>query len=201
MDVFASVELLLGKYGYWVLLFGLPLDAIASPVPPGNTTLTLAGYLAYRHVLDWRAALVCAYVGATAGITATYGIGRKAGGPLLARLGRSSGRASGVLARLGRLYDRHGHQALLFSFFIPGLRQFTGYFAGMLRVPFRTFALYAYIGAFLWVTLFIGLGYVFGEQWQAAFSLAVRHGWWIATGAVAGFGLLAVVRRRMRARG
>lgn len=196
MDVFASVEQLLGRYGYWVLLFGLPLDAIASPVPPGNTTLTFAGYLAYKHVLDVWAALLFAYVGALIGITATYWIGRKAGRPLLARYGKWLWLKPGAVARMERVYGRHGHQALLFSFFIPGIRQFAGYFAGMLQVPFRSFALYAYIGAFLWVTLFVGLGYVFGEQWQAVFALAGRHIWWMAIAIVALIGLTVYARRR-----
>lgn len=64
---------------------------------------------------------------------------------------------------------------LLISFFVPGVRQFFGYFVGIIRIPFRTFALYAYTGAALWVAAFVSIGFVFGEQWQVAIDLVEKY--------------------------
>ena len=68
-------------------------------------------------------------------------------------------------------YEKYGNKILLFGFFLPGVKLiFNGYFAGIIQVPFRTFVLYAYIGSALWVSIFISIGYMFGNQWQLVFT-------------------------------
>jgi membrane protein DedA with SNARE-associated domain len=57
------VERLFAQYGYFVLLMGLPMELIASPIPPGNSTLAYTGYLSYKKVLDILPALAAAYSG------------------------------------------------------------------------------------------------------------------------------------------
>ena len=64
-----------------------------------------------------------------------------------------------------------GKWALIIGYFIPGVRHLTGYVAGGLRLPWRYFALFAYSGALLWVSLFIGAGYVFQAQRTQAGSV------------------------------
>ena len=68
------------------------------------------------------------------------------------------------------------------SVFVPGLRQFAGYFVGILRIPYLTFAVYAYIGAVLWVTFFFGIGFVFGKEWQIILGWVERHFAFVAAG-------------------
>jgi len=160
------VEQLFAQYGYLVLLIGLPLDAIALPIPPGNTTLTYTGYLAYKGVLHWLPAVLSAYAGAIIGMTVTYWIGYKFGQPLFDRYGERLLLKPVHMERTKQAYQKHGNKLLLFSFLMPGVRQFIGYATGIIRVPFRTFALYAYTGAAIWVFLFTGIGFLFGEQWK-----------------------------------
>ncbi|MFD0696473.1 DedA family protein [Paenibacillus sp. GCM10027628] len=169
MKVLDFVEQLFAQYGYLVLLIGLPLDAIALPIPPGNTTLTYSGYLSYKGVLEWIPAMGMAYAGSVLGMTITYWIGCKLGMPLIERYGKWLFLKPAHLEKTKKYYEKYGNRLLLLSYFIPGLRQFIGYFVGMIRVPYRTFALYAYIGAALWVIVFFGIGYIFGEQWQLIF--------------------------------
>ncbi len=69
-----------------------------------------------------------------------------------------------------KTYEKYGNKMLIFGFFLPGVRQFNSYFAGIIQVPYRTFALYAYTGSALWVSVFIGVGYIFGNQWQLIFT-------------------------------
>ncbi|RJE86911.1 DedA family protein [Paenibacillus sp. 1011MAR3C5] len=166
MKLLEIVEQLFADYGYLVLLMGLPLDAIALPIPPGNTTLTYTGYLAYKGVLHWLPAVASAYVGAIIGITITYWIGYKFGQPLFDRYGDRLLLKPVHMEKTKKAYEKHGNKLLLFSFFMPGIRQFIGYATGIIRVPFRTFALYAYTGAALWVIVFTGIGFLFGEQWK-----------------------------------
>jgi membrane protein DedA with SNARE-associated domain len=60
------------QYGYFVLLIGLPLDFIALPIPPGNSTLAYTGYLTYKNELNMLPAVFSALTGALMGVTITY---------------------------------------------------------------------------------------------------------------------------------
>jgi membrane protein DedA with SNARE-associated domain len=166
MKLLDLVEQLFAQYGYLVLLIGLPLDAIALPIPPGNTTLTYTGYLSYKGVLDLLPAVGAALGGAMLGMTITFWIGYKLGMPLIDRYGKWLFLKPEHLEKTRKYYEKYGNNLLLISCFIPGIRQVIGYFAGIIRVPFRTFALYAYMGSTLWVIVFVGIGYYFGDQWQ-----------------------------------
>ncbi|MGV2685870.1 DedA family protein, partial [Clostridium perfringens] len=72
MNMMEVVEGLFEQYGYLVLLIGLPLDFIALPIPPGNSTLTFTGYLSYKGILDVIPAFFMALVGSIGGVTFTY---------------------------------------------------------------------------------------------------------------------------------
>jgi len=67
---------------------------------------------------------------------------------------------------MSKWFSRHGNKLLIIAYFLPVIRHITGYFSGMTRLPFRTYALYAYSGSFLWVAAFITLGKVLGPQWE-----------------------------------
>ncbi|HZH60723.1 MAG TPA: DedA family protein [Metabacillus sp.] len=164
------VEDLFSQYGYLVLLIGLPMELIALPIPPGNSTLAYTGYLSYKNILDLLPALAAAFTGSILGITITYWIGNKIGMPLIEKYGKYLFLKPKYLKKTRIAYEKYGDKMLLFGFFMPGVRQFNSYFAGIIQVPYRTFALYAYTGAALWVSVFIGIGYVFGNQWQLIFS-------------------------------
>lgn len=175
MNLFEVVEQLFEKFGYLVLLLGLPLDFIAFPIPPGNSTLTYTGYLSYKGVLDWMPALIMAFLGSILGVTITYSLGYKLGMPLIERYGKFLSLNSSSLDKTRNYYDKYGNKLLLIGFFIPGVRQFIGYFIGIIRVPYSTLALYAYTGIGLWVVGFFSIGFVFGEQWQNVFLLVERY--------------------------
>ncbi|MNJ45920.1 Inner membrane protein YohD [compost metagenome] len=182
MNVLEWIELMFKQYGYLVLLIGLPIDFIALPLPPGQTTLTFTGYLAYKGVLDWIPAMAVAFAGSAIGVTVTYFIGYKVGAPLVERYGKWIFIKPSQIEKTRRTYDKYGNNMLLISFFVPGIRQFFGYFVGIIRVPFRTFAIYAYTGAAIWVFVFVSIGYVFGEQWQHIFALVENYLKYICTG-------------------
>jgi membrane protein DedA with SNARE-associated domain len=174
MKFLGVVEQLFAQYGYLVLLIGLPLDAIALPVPPGNTTLTYSGYLSYKGVLELIPAMTAAFTGSVLGMTFTYYMGHKLGVPLIERYGKWIFLKSVHIEKTRKYYEKYGNKLLLFSYLIPGVRQFIGYFVGIIRIPYRTFALYAYIGSALWVSVFFGIGYIFGDQWQFIFMWVVK---------------------------
>lgn len=171
MKFLGLVEQLFAQYGYLVLLLGLPLDVIALPIPPGNTTMTYTGYLAYKGVLKGGPAMMAAWAGSTIGMTITYWIGYKLGTPIIERFGKLLFLKPSHLEKTRKYYEKYGNKLLLFSFFLPGIRQFIFYFVGIIRIPYRIFAVYAFTGSALWVVVFFGIGYIFGDQWHAIFML------------------------------
>jgi membrane protein DedA with SNARE-associated domain len=200
MEALAWIERIFEQYGYFVLLLGLPIDFIALPLPPGQTTLTYTGYLSYKGNLSLLPAMLSAFAGAMIGVTTTYTIGYQAGARLLESIGRKRMISPKHLERTRRYYERYGNKLLLISYFLPGIRQFTGYFAGTLRVPFRTFALYSYTGAACWVTVFIGIGYGFGEQWQTVFALVEQYLKYIFIGFACVLAVTLIIQRFVRRR-
>ncbi|XID92608.1 DedA family protein [Paenibacillaceae bacterium WGS1546] len=175
MNVIEMVERLFEQYGYLVLLIGLPLDFIALPIPPGNSTLAYTGYLSYKGILDLLPASGFAFFGAALGFTITYLLGYKLGMPLIERYGKWLFLKPSLVEKTQAYYDKYGNKLLLVCFFVPGVRQFIGYFIGIIRVPYRTIWLYGYAGIAAWTAVFIGVGYIFGERWQAMFALLEHY--------------------------
>ncbi len=102
------------------------------------------------------------YLGSIAGITLSYFLGFIAGKYLLARFEKKDFVKKNV-TRVRTWFDRFGKWTLLIGYFIPGVRHFTGCSAGMMKMEFKKFALFAYTGAVIWVSVFISTGYFFGN--------------------------------------
>jgi membrane protein DedA with SNARE-associated domain/membrane-associated phospholipid phosphatase len=148
------------------MLFGsLLLELIALPVP-GEVLLSYTGLLVFEGRLNWFMSMLAAGLGATIGITISYLIGYKVGKPFFEKYGRRFHMGPDKLEKTSEWFQRYGNKMLIVGFFIPGVRHITGYFAGITRIPFRTFALHAYVGAFLFTGTFITLGKLLGPKWE-----------------------------------
>lgn len=117
MNLIEVVKQLFEQYGYLVLLIGLPLDFIALPIPPGNSTLTYTGYLSYLGVLEVLPAIAMAMAGAITGVTITYYLGYKLGMPIIERYGRYISLKPSIVEKTQRYYDKYGDKLLLILFY------------------------------------------------------------------------------------
>jgi|EndMetStandDraft_5_1072996.scaffolds.fasta_scaffold74633_2 membrane protein DedA with SNARE-associated domain len=156
-----SLTLWLLQYGSLLLFLLLVVGIIILPVPE-ETLMVLAGILMSRGSLNIPLTLLAAYAGSMCGITMSYTIGRLAGHYILAKYG-SWGTLKNQLHKTKLWFERFGKWTLTIGYFVPGLRHFTGFTSGLSHMNFRTFALFAYSGAILWVTTFLSLGYFFGD--------------------------------------
>lgn len=156
---------MLEHYGYFVLFFGLMLELIALPLP-GEFIMTYAGLIAYQGHLNWPLCILVAGVGSCIGMSVSYYIGYRLGIPFFEKYGRRFHFGPEKLEKVSRWYERYGNKLLLVAYFIPGVRHLTGIFSGIARLSFRKFALFAYTGAFFWVSLFISLGRLLGPEWE-----------------------------------
>jgi membrane-associated protein len=163
------VELLRGAlvhYGYWAIVAVLLLENAGLPLP-GETVLLLASFLAYSErslQLGW--IMVLGTVAATVGDNLGYAIGRRGGRPLLRRHQHIFRIGEATLARGEDLFKRYGAATIFFARFIFGMRIFAGPMAGVLRMPWKKFAVFNLLGAALWVTAISGAGYLFGRHWE-----------------------------------
>jgi membrane protein DedA with SNARE-associated domain len=154
------------EFGYLAIFSLLVLGIVGLPVPD-ETLLTFTGYLVFRGTLSLPIALLSAFAGSICGITLSYVLGRTFGLTLIHRYGKYLRITQGHVEKAHAWFRRAGHWSLTFGYFIPGVRHFTAYAAGMSELEYPPFAFFAYGGAALWVSTFIGLGYLLGERWQA----------------------------------
>jgi len=72
-----------------------------------------------------------------------------------------------VIARGEELFARYGSATIFVARFIAGMRIIAGPLAGVLRMPWRRFVLFNFLGAVVWVTVIASVGYLFGKHWEA----------------------------------
>lgn len=156
---------LIEHYGYVVLFLSLMLELIALPLP-GEFLMGYAGVLVFQGNLSWIISIIIAGVGSCTGMTISYWRGYKLGAPFFHKHGHRIHLGPDKLEKISSWFKKYGNKLLVIAYFIPGVRHITGYFSGITHIPFRTYALYAYIGAFIWTGTFISLGKLLGPQWE-----------------------------------
>jgi membrane protein DedA with SNARE-associated domain len=149
-------------YGSFVLFVLLALGIIAFPVPE-ETLLVLSGALMHSGHLPIPQTIMAAFGGSLVGITGSYLIGKTAGDYIMKREGKWIDSWKKHLHKAHYWFERFGKWSLFVGYFIIGVRHFTGLTAGMSRLDFKSFALYAYTGAFFWISTFLAIGYFFGR--------------------------------------
>ena len=173
------------QYGY-VAIFSLLMFGIIGLPIPDETMMVFAGYLISQGHLHPVTTLAVAFAGSVSGITCSYLIGRTLGLGFVHKWGRYLQVTDDRLATVHRWFDRVGHWALFVGYYIAGVRHFTAVVAGTSSLEYRSFAAYAYSGALVWVSTFLGLGYYFGEHWREVSEMAHRHLLWISLVVLAG---------------
>ncbi|HTS31911.1 MAG TPA: DedA family protein [Bryobacteraceae bacterium] len=156
----------IAQYGYVAIFCLLVLGIVGLPVPD-ETLLTFSGYLIFQGHLSPPLAFAAALAGSASGITISYTLGRVFGLKLIHRYGRYLRIREEHINKAHAFFERAGHWSLTFGYFVPGVRHFTAYAAGIAGLELPVFALFAYSGAVLWVAAFLTLGYLLGERWKA----------------------------------
>jgi membrane protein DedA with SNARE-associated domain len=153
---------LIPQIGSIALFFLLALGILALPIPD-ETLLIMAGILIGRGALHPIPTLIAAYAGSLVGVSGSYLIGRFISTHFLEKYGKKIGLTKKKLAKVHEWFERFGKWTLFFGYFVPGIRHLTGISSGIAKLEFHEFALFAYSGGILWVSLFLFLGYFFGD--------------------------------------
>jgi len=186
----------LAHYGYWAVGAALLLENAGVPVP-GETILLLASFLAYsEHKLALPYVILVGVCAATLGDNLGFAIGSYGGRRLLERYQKTLRIKPAVITRGEELFARYGSATIFVARFIAGMRIIAGPLAGVLRMPWRKFLLFNFLGAVLWVSAIASVGYVFGKHWEALVDLVQDANLAIAVVVVVACALFWWKRRR-----
>jgi membrane protein DedA with SNARE-associated domain len=153
-------------YGYLAVAAILALENAGLPLP-GETILLLASFLAYsEHLLRLPVLILVGIIAATMGDNAGFLIGQRGGRRFLDEYQHIFRIKSRTLRRAESIFQRYGAATIFFARFVFGLRVIAGPLAGVLRMPWKKFAIFNFLGATLWVSVMCAVGYLFGRHWQ-----------------------------------
>ncbi|WP_309274079.1 DedA family protein [Paenibacillus sp.] len=165
---------LFNQYGYLVLFVGLFSESLAIPFP-GELAMAISGHMSSLGNFHIPLIIFYSYVGAIVGTTVTYYIGFKLGIPFLERYGKYVFLNQTRLAKVTSWFGKYGNKLILISYFVPGLRHFTGYVSGVLKVRLRTFIILDFIGGLVWVLAYVMIGKIFGPNIEQLLHVAAKY--------------------------
>ncbi|CAB4658219.1 MAG: hypothetical protein F2704_04105 [Actinobacteria bacterium] len=146
-----------------ILLAFAEAAAFIGFVLPGETSLLIGGVLAHEKVWPVWLFLICAIIGAIAGDSVGYEVGKHFGPKIeVSRLGRLVGAKRWALAQ--HIFDKYHGGAIFFGRAQALLRALVPALAGMNRVPYRTFLKWNAAGGIVFSTVVVLLGYEFASQ-------------------------------------
>ena len=171
IDIFLHLDVYLGQlvstYGTWVyaILFVVifcETGLVVTPFLPGDSLLFVAGTIAATGGMDPWILVGCLMTAAILGDTTNYFIGRFIGEKLFANPDSKVFRRD-YLVRTHAFYDRHGGKTVTMARFVPIVRTFAPFVAGVGKMPYLRFLTYSVLGTILWVGGITTLGYQFGN--------------------------------------
>lgn len=165
---------------------------------PGEIACLLGGVLAYESKVPLALVIVVAIAGAVIGDSVGFAVGYRYGDALLNKVPKRIIKPEHVV-RTKELIVRLGGRAVFVGRFAAALRALVPGFAGVSKMPYRTFLIWNFAGGTVWATSVVVAGYLAGKGWHRVASDISTIGWSVL-GLVVVIGGAWFVRRRRRSR-
>ena len=178
--------------GYLGLFLWLWFGVFVIPVP-NEVILMTVGLASSKGALNPILAFLVTYMGISAAFSSSYLLGRVIGTRLLRMLEKKKRFANSIESAM-KLMEKYHAFSLSLSCFAPGVRYLVPLLYGFSRLPFKTFALFAYSGAFVWVSIIFVLGYLFGDKMDIV--MKYNKEFWLVVLAFVMISIIFVYRRR-----
>ena len=161
------LQWLVANYGTWIylilfLIIFCETGLVVTPFLPGDSLLFVAGAVAAGGGMDVHALFAVLALASFAGDNTNYWIGRYAGPKIFTRKG-SRLLNPAHLERTQQFNEKHGGKTVLMARFLPIVRTFAPFVAGMGRMAYPGFLFYSFAGAVLWIGSLTYAGYYFGN--------------------------------------
>jgi membrane protein DedA with SNARE-associated domain len=167
MHAFAEfLQHLVTKMGYTGVFLLVTAESTLVPVP-SELVFPFAGYMASKGVFNLYVLLVINSVAAMTGSGIGYAIGAKGGKPLLLKYGKYLLIRKHDIEKTEKWFANHGKATIFFARLVPVIRHIISLPAGIARMPLGAFFLQTFLGATLWGSFLILLGYYLGEHWES----------------------------------
>lgn len=170
IDVFLHLDVylaqIIAQYGNWVyaLLFAVifvETGVVVMPFLPGDSLLFVAGMLAGGGHMNLYALMGLLFAAAVLGDAVNYTIGRYFGHKLFANKDSKIFRQD-YLQKTHAFYEKHGGKTIILARFVPIVRTFAPFVAGMAEMSYHRFVLFNLVGAAVWVVSLLYAGYFLG---------------------------------------
>jgi membrane-associated protein len=161
-------------YGILFAIVFCETGLVVTPFLPGDSLLFAAGALATRGAFNVHLLALLLLVAAIIGDAVNYAIGRRMGPAVFERKNSKIFKPE-YLARTHRYFEKYGAKTIVLARFVPIVRTFAPFLAGVGTMSYAKFAMYNVTGAIAWVGLFVYGGYLFGgaELVQKNFKLVI----------------------------
>ncbi|MHB0976921.1 MAG: DedA family protein [Candidatus Aquicultorales bacterium] len=158
---------IIGAYGSWTyvllaLVVFCETGLVVTPFLPGDSLLFATGALAATGSLDVGLVFVVLLAAVTLGDNVNYWVGHSVGPKVFAKENSRLFKKA-YLDKTHAFYERHGGKTVIMARFVPIVRTFAPFVAGVGRMPYPRFLGYSIGGAILWLTIFLFGGYLFGN--------------------------------------
>ena len=157
------LETFVAQHGAWVyaLLFAIVFcetGLVVTPFLPGDSLLFVAGAVAAVGGMDIVAVMAALVAAALCGDNVNYWIGRWAGPKVFAKFLNPA-----HLQRTHEFYERHGGKTIILARFVPIVRTYAPFVAGLGAMPYLRYLAFCVAGALVWVVSLCQAGYWFGN--------------------------------------
>lgn len=149
-------------YGILFLIVFCETGLVVTPILPGDSLLFAAGTVAALGSLDLSLIIILLSIAAIAGDTVNYWIGYLVG-PKVFSKEKSRLFNKKYLDRTHRFYQKYGGKTIIIARFIPIIRTFAPFVAGIGRMTYKRFIIYNILGGIGWIVTFVLGGYFFGN--------------------------------------
>jgi len=154
------------EYGIWVygilfLIIFCETGFVVTPFLPGDSLLFVAGALCGLGALQLEWLIPLLMIAAFSGDNTNYWIGRLVGMRLLSKADGLIKRAH--IEKTHAFYEKHGGKTILFARFLPIIRTFAPFVAGIGLMRYRLFVLFSALGSVAWIGSLTVAGYLFGN--------------------------------------
>lgn len=167
LHIDTHLDVLISGYGIWVylilfLIVFCETGLVVTPFLPGDSLLFAIGAFAARGSIDLATSFILLAVAAILGDTVNYWVGQIIGPKVFhSQSSRLLNRKH--LLRTHEFYEHHGGKTIIIARFIPIIRTFAPFVAGIGRMSYLHFVSYNVIGGIVWVAIFTLGGYFFGN--------------------------------------
>ena len=150
-------------YGILFLIVFCETGLVVTPFLPGDSLLFATGALAGAGLFDVNLLALLLLIAAVVGDAVNYAVGRRMGQAVFEKKDSKIFKQQ-YLMRTQKFFDKYGNKAIVLARFVPIVRTFAPFLAGVGTMPYRKFATYNVLGAVLWVGFFTYMGWWVGER-------------------------------------